>query len=447
MNFVVISYGCQMNEYDSARVSSVLELCGVQPVLNVADADIILINTCSVREKAEESAIARMRELRPLKLKNKHLKIGILGCMAKNRGATLLKELPFVDFVLPPDEYEKLPEIISGGVPPAPLPKGADLTLLTNRPLKNPVDAFAKLSNSYSAPIAIQSGCNMRCSYCIVPFVRGREEYRDPNLILREIENAVQNGISEIILLGQTVNGYRHKELSFADLLKKVAEVKGIERIRFMSPHPKHYTGELLNILLNEQKIAPHIHLPAQSGSNSILKKMKRQYTREEFLSIVEALRMANLFYGITTDLICGYPGETEAEFEETLSLLREAQFDNAFLFAYSPRKGTPSALEAETINAKEKWQRLQCAIDLQNSITLSRAKMMIGRKETILLERPSRRSAGEWIGKTGSFKKVIIPNSGNEGEKFREGMYIDCIIESVSGHTLRGKLLHSTCV
>jgi tRNA-2-methylthio-N6-dimethylallyladenosine synthase len=402
-----------MNEYDSARLAAVLEFRGWLPAINAEEADMILVNTCSVRAKAEENAIARIKDLKPLKNKNKALKIGVLGCMAKNRGETLLKDLPFLDFVLAPNEYEKLP------------------------PTLNSENIFAKLANNYSAFVAIQSGCNMKCSYCIVPYVRGTEKYREPGSVLKEIEAAVAKGVSEITLLGQTVNGYRYKGLSFAGLLKQVIDVKGIERIRFMSPHPKHYTGELLEILLGEPKIAPHAHLPAQSGSNSILKKMKRQYTRENYLSIVEVLRSSNPLYGITTDIICGYPGETEEEFEETLSLLREAQFDNAFMFAYSSREGTPSALEKEFLNEEQKKSRLQRTIDLQNAITLKRTKLMLGKNEKILLEKPSRRNSGEWVGKTGNFKKVIVPAQPD----FIRGMYVNCAIEEIKGHTLKGKV------
>ena len=410
MNYHIISYGCQMNEYDSARLAALLEFHGWLPAISTEKADMILVNTCSVRAKAEENAIARIKDLKPLKSRSKALKIGVLGCMAKNRGESLFKDLPFIDFVLAPN---------------------SQLSTFNSK------NIFAKLSNNYSKFIAIQSGCNMKCSYCIVPYVRGMERYREPDSVIREIEAAVAKGVSEVTLLGQTVNGYRCKGLSFAGLLKLVADVKGIERIRFMSPHPKLYTGELLEILLGEPKIAPHVHLPAQSGSNSILKKMKRQYTRENYLSIVEVLRSSNPLYGITTDVICGYPGETEDEFEETLMLLREAQFDSAFMFAYSSREGTSSALEKEFLTEAQKKARLQKTIDLQHKITLERTKLMLGRCERILLEKPSRRNSVEWVGKTGNFRKVIVPSQPN----FREGMYVDCVIEGIKGHTLRGKV------
>jgi tRNA-2-methylthio-N6-dimethylallyladenosine synthase len=406
-----------MNEYDSARLATLLEFHGAIPTASIEKADVVLVNTCSVRAKAEENAIARIKNLKELKTKNRKLKIGVLGCMAKNRGESLFKTLPFLDFVLAPDEYSKLPETLLGSMAEE----------------KSEDEPFAKLSNNYSAFIAIQSGCNMKCSYCIVPHVRGMERYREFNSILREIEEATAKGVSEITLLGQTVNGYRCKGLSFAGLLKQVANIKGIERIRFMSPHPKHYTSELLEILLGEPKIAPHVHLPVQSGSNSILKKMKRQYTRENYLSIVEALRSSNSLYGITTDVICGYPGESEEEFEDTLSLLREAEFDGAFMFAYSPREGTPSVLEKEFLSEEQKKERLQKTIDLQNVIALKRAKLMIGQSEKILLEKVSRRNSGEWVGKTGNFKKAIIKAQPG----FREGMYVDCVIEGIKGHTL----------
>ena len=422
MLYSIISYGCQMNEYDSARIAAMLEFYGLQLAKSNEEADIILVNTCSVRAKAEENAISRIRDLKKLKIENRGLKIGVLGCMAKNRGDSLLKDLPFLDFILGPDEYNKLPEILFPG-------------LSSTASIGGNVE-FAKLANSCSAFIAIQSGCNMRCSYCIVPYVRGREQYREPNSVLREIEAAVGRGVSEITLLGQTVNGYKYKGLNFAGLLKQVAEIDCVERIRFISPHPHHYTSELLDILLSEKKIAPHVHLPAQSGSNSILKKMKRQYTREDFLSIVKTLREANPFYGITTDIICGYPGETEEEFEETLLLLEEARFDNAFMFAYSSRKGTPSALEEELITVEQKKARLQRVIDMQNSITLERTKFMVGQCEKILLEKLSRRNSGEWLGKTGNFKKVIVKAQPS----FKEGMYVECVIKSIKGHTLVGE-------
>jgi len=424
MLYSIISYGCQMNEYDSARIAAVLEFHGLQLAKSNEEADIILVNTCSVRAKAEENAISRIRDLKKLKIENRGLKIGVLGCMAKNRGSSLLKDLPFLDFILGPDEYNKLPEILFGTLNP-----------LGTAPIDGNAE-FAKLANSCSAFIAIQSGCNMRCSYCIVPYVRGREQYREPSSVLREIEAAVGKGVSEITLLGQTVNGYKYKGLNFAGLLKQVAEIDGVERIRFISPHPHHYTSELLDILLSEKKIAPHVHLPAQSGSNSILKKMKRQYTREDFLSIVKTLRKANPFYGITTDIICGYPGETEEEFEETLSLLEEARFDGAFMFAYSSREGTPSAFEEELITVEQKKARLQRVIDMQNSITLERTKLMVGQREKILLEKLSRRNSGEWLGKTGNFKKVLV----NAQPSFKEGIYVDCVIKSVKGHTLVGE-------
>jgi len=413
-----------MNEYDSARVAAMLEFHGLQLAKSVSEANVILVNTCSVRAKAEENAIARIRDLKKLKVENGNLKIGILGCMAKNKGESLLKELPFVDFVLGPDEYQKLPEILFST---------SHLPLATPH---SPLNPFAKLANNYSAFVAIQNGCNMRCSYCIVPYVRGVERYRESDSVLREIEQAVAAGVSEITLLGQTVNGYRYNGLSFAGLLKLVASVNGIERIRFMSPHPRHYTSELMEILLNEPKIAPHVHLPVQSGSNSILKKMKRAYTRQDFLSIVEALRLSNPFYGITTDIICGYPGESEEEFEETLSLVQEVKFDTAFMFAYSPREGTPSAIEKELITEAQKKARLQRVIDLQHAITLERTTLMVGRHEKILLEGPSRRNKNEWLGKTGNFKKVIVPANPN----FKEGMYLDCVINGVKGHTLIGE-------
>jgi tRNA-2-methylthio-N6-dimethylallyladenosine synthase len=248
-------------------------------------------------------------------------------------------------------------------------------------------------------------------------------------------------GVKEVTLLGQTVNAYKSGEVRVGDLLQKVAQIGGIERIRFTSPHPRHYTAELIDTLLAEPKICPHAHIPVQSGSDSVLKKMRRQYTRDEYLRILEKLRGANPLYGISTDIICGFVGETEADFEDTLSLVREAQFDSAFMFAYSPRKGTPSALETEHLCEAEKKERLARLIEVQNHITAERNRLMIGRTETLLIERESTKNPDELVGKTGSFKKVVVPKA----EGLQAGSMVDAKITGMRGWTLRGEIIFPT--
>jgi tRNA-2-methylthio-N6-dimethylallyladenosine synthase len=300
---------------------------------------------------------------------------------------------------------------------------------------ENYLGQSAKLLSPFSTHVTIQRGCNKHCSYCIVPYVRGPEKYREVSDVLREVREAADKGVSEITLLGQTVNAYKSGNDTFATLLNKVSEVPGIQRIRFVSPHPRHYTPDLIDILLNNPKLCQSAHIPLQSGSDAILKKMRRQHTADDFLCIVEKLRGANPLYGLSTDIISGFVGETEADFEKTLDMVREVRFDSAFMFIYSPRKGTESAQEKETLSAEEKWERQARLVELQNEITLERNRLMLGRNELILVERPSSKNPDEWVGKTNNFKKVIFKPVG----EVHPGNYLVCNIDDIRGWTLRG--------
>ncbi len=434
----IATYGCQMNEYDSGLVAAALESRGCVSTDDPWDADFILVNTCSVRGKAEENAYARIGQFKPVKEAKPEMRIAVLGCMAKNHGEKILDNLRHVDFVLGPDNYAELPRLLFD----TPLPRKAARADKAHRVItefdsvENYLGQSAK-QNGVSAFVTIQRGCNKQCSYCIVPFVRGPEKYRDPSDVVREVSLAVEQGITEVTLLGQTVNSYKSADVNFAKLLRQVAAIDGLQRIRFTSPHPRHYTGELIDVLTSESKLCPHVHLPVQSGSDAQLRKMRRQYTRDEFVRIVESLRGFNPYYGITTDIICGFVDETEADFQATLDLVREVRFDSAFMFIYSPREGTTAFHETETVSEAEKKDRLERLIAIQNEITLERNKAMIGRRETILLEGPSSRAADEWVGKTGNFKKVIVPHV----EGLRAGLYVDCVIDDIKGWTLRGQV------
>jgi tRNA-2-methylthio-N6-dimethylallyladenosine synthase len=434
----IATYGCQMNEYDSGLIAAAMEERGCVATEDPWEADYILVNTCSVRGKAEETAYARIFQFKPIKESKPHLRIAVLGCMAKNQGAKMLETLRHVDYVLGPDNYKELPYLLFDAPAPARKPSRAERAhrVITEfDAVENYLGQSAKQSNGVSGFVTIQRGCNKHCSYCIVPYVRGPEKYRDPADVLREISGAVASGISEITLLGQTVNSYKSGDLNFARLLLQVAEIPGLQRIRFTSPHPRHYTPELIDVLRSTPKLCPHVHLPVQSGSDAQLRKMRRQYTRDEYLRIVESLRGWNPYYGITTDIICGFVDETEDDFQQTLALVREAQFDSAFMFIYSPREGTTAYNEAETVSEAEKKDRLERLIVVQNEITLARNKAMLGRRETILLEGPSSRAADEWVGKTGNFKKVILPAAPG----LQAGSYVDCLINDIRGWTLRG--------
>jgi len=430
MRYHLATYGCQMNEYDSAMIAQMLARFGAVSVSSPENADVIIVNTCSVREKAEETAIARIFQFKPVKQANPDLKIIIVGCMAKNRGEELLKKLKFVDFIVGPDQYRKIPELLEH-------PKRKRLAFLDFDLEENYVGESAKILTPFSTHITIQRGCNKRCSYCIVPYVRGPEKYRLSSDILREVNEAATQGVSEIMLLGQTVNAYRDGNETFASLLNRVSEIEGIKRIRFTSPHPRHYTQELLEVLTQNPKVCHHAHIPLQSGSNAILKKMRRQHDMETYYGIIDYLRSADPLYHISTDIICGFVGESEKDFEETLEAVERVQFDTAFMFVYSPRRGTESFKETEILTEDEKKERHTRLTEIQNAITLKRNKLMLGRTETLLVERLSSRDSSEMMGKTDNFKKVIFKPEGN----VKPGDYVKCKIDDIRGWTLRGTL------
>ena len=430
MKYHLATYGCQMNEYDSAMIAHMLDKSGALPVSKPEEADVIIVNTCSVREKAEDTAIARISQLKPLKQENPDLKIIIVGCMAKNRGEELLRRLKFVDYVIGPDKYKIIPEILFDKV-------SCNHAILDFDYNENYVGESANILTPFSTHITIQRGCNKRCSYCIVPYVRGPEKYRDIFDILREVSEAASKGVTEVMLLGQTVNAYKDGNETFATLLNRISEIENIQRIRFTSPHPKHYTKDLLDVLTTNPKVCHHAHIPLQSGSNNMLRKMRRQHDMDKYYEIIDTLRASDPLYHISTDIICGFVGETEEDFEATLEAVKRVDFDTAFMFIYSPRKGTESYAEKEILSEEEKKERHTRLTEIQNAITLRRNKMMLGRIETILVERASTRDASEMVGKTDNFKKVIFRPKGI----IKPGDYVHCKIDDIRGWTLRGTL------
>ena len=433
------TYGCQMNEYDSAMIAQELDMSGCVETSNQEDADFIIVNTCSVREKAEETAIANISKLKYLNKKNPDVKVVVCGCMAKNRGPELLKRLPNVSYIVGPDQYKKIPELLLGDAH-SPLHRTHHKMFIDEDLNENYLGEYAKLQNDFSTFVAIQRGCNKRCSYCIVPYLRGPEKYRDMEDVLAEVRKAADKGITEVTLLGQTVNAYKTEGGNFADLLTKVSEIGGIRRIRFTSPHPRHYTNELIDVLLNNPKVCHYAHIPIQSGSDAMLKKMRRQHNMEQYLSIIEQLRSKDPFYGISTDVICGFVGETEEDFEQTLKAFETCQFDSAFMFIYSPRKGTESYKEAETLTEAEKNERHTRLVELQNAITLKRNQMMLGRTEELLVEKNSVRDETELRGRTDNFKKVVF--KPEEGRIVKPGDYVKVKLDDIRGWTIRGKLV-----
>lgn len=431
------TYGCQMNEYDSNMIGQMLDDRGALQTDSVEDADMVIVNTCSIRGKAEDTAYARISQLKALKKKKPGMKIAVIGCMAKNKGEAIPTELDHVDYVLGPDNYNGVEKLLMPEKSPIIMPK--DVKIITEfDQLENYQGKTAKLNSPHSTFITIQRGCNKRCTYCIVPFVRGNEKYRPINDLLDEAKAAVDQGVKEITLLGQTVNSYNFEGDTFASLLYKVSEINGLERIRFTSPHPKHFTDDVISVMKTQTNISRHTHFPLQSGSTEILKKMRRQYDREKYIEISEKLRGIDPDFAISTDIIVGFVGEERHHFEETLSMVKQIRFDSAFMFAYSPREGTKAFEETETLDHETKISWLQELIEVQNGITFEQTKKMIGREEEILIEGPSHRNEKEFMGKTDCFKKVIL----NEEAGVQAGDIVKVKIDDIQGWTLRGTRL-----
>ncbi len=434
----MVTFGCQMNEYDSNLIAQSLEDCDAKNTDDIEDADIVVVNTCSIREKAEDTAMEKIDQLRYLKKRKPNMKIAVVGCMAKNKGDGIPTSLDHVDVVLGPDNYKDLDQIFFGADAASARKKRLEKSykVITDfDEVENYEGQKAKLASKYSTFITIQRGCNKRCTYCIVPFVRGNEKYRSTQDILDEVKFGVDQGIKEVTLLGQTVNSYRYEGDTFASLLMKVSEVAGVERVRFTSPHPKHFSDDLIWTIGNRDNISKHAHLPVQSGSSRILKEMRRQYDREDFLAIAEKLRKAAPGFALSTDVIVGYVGETEADFQETVSLVNEVRFDSAFMFAYSPREGTKAFGLKESLTEDQKKARLAQLIEIQNKITFEKNAALIGQSKKVLIEGPSHRNPLEMMGKTDCFKKVILPE--NYGAK--PGDIISTYIDEIRGWTLRG--------
>ena len=427
--FYLETYGCQMNEYDSSLVAGILESRGYRPTDDPAQADLLLVNTCSVREKAEETALDKLSSIAHHRRRKPGTRLGVLGCMAENRRDSILERIPEVDLLLGPDHYDRLGAALDGAET-----DGLSLRAVGPDPLQTYEGLFPAAPASVSAFVAIQRGCDLRCAYCIVPTTRGPERSRPARDVLEEARRLVDSGVAEITLLGQTVNAWK-AEMGFADLLRELGKIAGLRRIRFTSPHPRYFTESLCLAMAEIPAVCPHVHVPVQSGSSRVLRAMRRQYTREQFLSIVERVRRHIPDAAFTTDVIAGFPGETESEHGETLSLMEAVRFDGAFMFAYSPRPGTPAALLPESLSEEGKQARLQEIIDLQHAHSRELLDARVGRLEEVLLEGASRRDPGEWIGKTPHFRKVVVrPPPGAKA-----GDLVQVRIEARRGTVLRG--------
>lgn len=412
-NYHIITYGCQMNEHDTEVLSGILEQIGYQWTDRLEEADVLLLNTCCVREKAENKVIGHLGELKRFKESNPNLVIGVCGCMAQQQGMAdkIIQKVPHVDLIFGTHNVHRLPELLAQ----AQATKGTIVEVWEKE--KEIVETLPlKRWNNIKGYVTIMYGCNNFCSYCIVPYVRGRERSRDPKAILEEVRTLAQQGFKEIMLLGQNVNSYG-KDLGvafdFADLLKSLEQVENLSRIRYMTSHPRDFTDKLIETIKDSTKVCEHFHLPIQSGSNRVLKKMNRGYTREYYLELVGKVRNAVPEATITTDIIVGFPGETDEDFNDTLDLVRQARFDSAFTFLYSPRTGTPAA-KWEQVEEEVKKERFQRLLDVQNQISWEKNQQLLNTTQEILVEGVSKTNAERLTGRTRG-NKVVVFDGGEE--------------------------------
>lgn len=432
------TYGCQMNVADSEVVASVMKLAGYEMAETEEDADAVFLNTCSIRDNAEQKIFSRLDYFASLrkKRKDKHIILGVLGCMAERVKDELI-ERHGVDIVAGPDSYLSLPELVAAAEMGE---KAINVELSTTETYRDVIPQRIGHSR-ISGFISIMRGCNNFCSYCIVPYTRGRERSREPRSILNELADMRERGFKEVTLLGQNVNSYRYVQedgsvLGFAGLLKLVAEAAPEMRVRFTTSHPKDMNDDIINVIASVPNVCKHIHLPVQSGSNSVLKAMNRKYTREWYLDRIAAIRNAMPDCGITTDMFTGFHGETEEDFEQTLSLMREVGFDSAFMFKYSERPGTYASKHLpDDVSEKVKIDRLNRMIALQNELSAESNRRDVGKTFEVLVEGVSKRSREQLFGRTSQNKVVVFPR-GNH----RIGDFVNVRVIDSSSATLIGE-------
>jgi tRNA-2-methylthio-N6-dimethylallyladenosine synthase len=439
------TYGCQMNERDSEHVAQSLAARGYRLTREEADADVILLNTCSVRDMAEQKALGKMGMLRKLREKRPHLVFGYLGCMAQSRGAELV-ESGQVDLVVGTQKFHRVADYVDDLLRNKLEARIDDERLAIvdtdeEAGSQNTIREHALREGQTSAFVSIMQGCNMHCTFCIVPSTRGAERSRPISEIVEEVRGLVARGVKEVTLLGQIVNLYGRHEFpkveeksSFVQLLEAVHDVPGLERLRFTSPHPIGYRDDLISAFTRLPRLMEHVHLPLQSGSNTILKRMHRAYTREQFLRLVDKLRAAREGIAITTDIIVGFPGETDEDFAATKAMVTEADFDNAFVFRYSPRRDTPAATMDGQLPESVKEARNQELLEVVNANATRKLEACVGRNVEILCEGASRYNAERLTGRTRTNKIVVF-----EGAPRHVGQVMDVRIVRTTNSTLYG--------
>lgn len=463
----IMTWGCQMNEEDSEQMSLYLEGMGYRPVSDAADADVVLLNTCSVRAKPEEKVWSELGRLKDLKRERPEMIIGVCGCMAQVESVEIQRRAPFVDMVVGTGNIAAIPDLVervkerasdSGSSLPGErtplkaepvnprfkMPNFISLTALELPPRKGAIVTDVPKRKVERAPklkahVPIMYGCDKFCTFCIVPLTRGRERSRPTQEILGEIEALAQKGTREVTLLGQTVNSYGKNLLEgrvpFCDLLEQINAIRGLARIRFTSPYPRDFTDDLIEAIGRLDKVCEHVHLPLQVGDDDLLKEMHRGYTVERYLEIVAKLRARVPGIAITTDIMLGYPGETDAQYENTMRLVEEVRFDSAFMFAYSPRPNTKAAAMENQVPHEVKIERLKALVDLQNRITVEINKAQVGNTFEVLVEGRSQKDSSRLTGYTRTLKMVnfTIPAAGTRSAESLVGKLVP--VRAVEGH------------
>jgi tRNA-2-methylthio-N6-dimethylallyladenosine synthase len=426
------TFGCQMNDLDSERIAGSLYGDGMEPAEDAARADIIILNTCSVRDKAVQKVYARLGELRRHKANRPDLIIGVVGCMAQLDRNTILKRAPFVDIVAGPQKGFAMGDLVQRSS----LSKTPIIEMRRDEDPAPPDTASILRRNRWRASITVSEGCNRQCAYCVVPMTRGRERVRRSSQILEEATSLTEQGYVEILLLGQTVNSYVDRtngNLTFAGLLRQLAEIPALKRIRFTSPHPGDFSDELLDVMDSCPQVCNQIHLPVQSGSTRILRAMRRGYTRENYLELIEKIRKARRPFSISTDIIVGFPGETDADFQDTLSLLDAVQYESAFSFKYSPRPHTAALDLPDEISNEEKGRRLSILQERQRQIQYRRNAAYLGQITEVLVEDRAR-SRVRLSGRTSNNKIVNFDGPDN-----LMGHFVNVEITGFSPNSLKG--------
>jgi len=450
--FYIESYGCQMNFADSEVVASIISKEGYDSTRNLNDADLILLNTCSIREKAETTVRKRLESFNKLKRSNKHLKVGVLGCMAERLKSKFLDEEKIVDLVVGPDAYKDIPNLL-GEINEG---RNAVNVILSKEETYGDISPVRLSSNGVTAFVSITRGCDNMCTFCVVPFTRGRERSRDPKSILEEIQNLKDSNYKEITLLGQNVDSYlwyggglkkdfkkasslqKKTSIDFAKLLKLVGEAFPEIRIRFSTSNPQDMNLDVIKTMASYPNICNYIHLPVQSGSDSVLKEMNRQHTRKEYLDLIKQIKSLIPDCGISHDMITGFPNETDEDHNQTLSLMREVKYDFGYMFKYSERPGTFAAKKFEdNVDEEVKKVRLQEIIDLQQSHSKFRTKQYVGKTVEVLIEKESKKSNSHWAGRNEQNTVVVFPKKSHKIGDFVNVKINDCTSATLIGESI----------